>query len=328
MRARIFISHSTKTGRAQTYLKCIERRIKADPRFELLLDVEGLKPGDDWRHKIFKWMDEADGAVIVISKEALQSNFVPIELSILSFRHCRDVHFALIVVMMPDVDAKDLEQGVIGEINLKTIQHVRGKNPEDSAINVVTSLAQILDCGRWRLQTPLEMVEDEVARCLRDAEITEADLEAVGISLPVTKWVLFRRPTDRDLYPAFARVLLKANCRASCQIIKDLARRRSRKIDSLRDLLPRLAPFWVNEVDARPIAEAALAERERRLFGISVDNTATTRLFIARSCLRPWNNLCYLTCQLPPPDREDAIASSPYPGKAGSRLTSGWTPPF
>ena len=74
---KIFISHSTKTEEAQEFLDAVKNVLDQD--FDLRLDQISLEGGDDWRAQIYRWMYEAHGAVLLLTKEALQSKFVQME---------------------------------------------------------------------------------------------------------------------------------------------------------------------------------------------------------------------------------------------------------
>ena|ERR1044072_1274569 len=94
---KIFISHSTKTQEAEAFLQAVTKALEAD--FDVRLDKIGLQGGDDWRAKLYQWMDEVHGAVLLLTPEALTSEFVQLEASVLSWRRFRQPKFVLLPVL-------------------------------------------------------------------------------------------------------------------------------------------------------------------------------------------------------------------------------------
>ena len=78
---KIFISHSTKTAEARVFLDVLKQALTS--HFKVLLDEEELEAGDDWREKIYEWIDDAHGAILLLTPEALKSKSVQIEASVL-----------------------------------------------------------------------------------------------------------------------------------------------------------------------------------------------------------------------------------------------------
>ena len=109
-RARIFISHSCKdveiaddvpfededrpAQAAAQYARHIRdevERLLGDD-FEVLLDRKLLDPGDRWSIKLKRWLGECDGAVLLLSEDAIESKWVLQEATILTWRrHLRRI---------------------------------------------------------------------------------------------------------------------------------------------------------------------------------------------------------------------------------------------
>src|SRR4051794_14132255 len=140
---RIFVSHSTRPDEpeAARYLDAIAEAIQRQNHiFELKIDRLCLAPGVDWRDELYNWMDQADGAVAIIGRNSLKSNFVSIELSFLSIRASLEKEFPLIPVLLPGVEPQHVTVGVSGELDLKRLQFVAEATADAAAETVVTRL--------------------------------------------------------------------------------------------------------------------------------------------------------------------------------------------
>jgi hypothetical protein len=139
-----------------------------------------LEPGDDWRHELYTWMDQADGAVVVIGRNALESNFVPIELSFLSIRAELDKTFPLIPVLLPGISRDNAKTGFAGALDLKRLQFVPEATAEAAAARVVERLVELFEnaplcLSRWQNDL-IRKIGDE----LKALDLDQAVLEQVG----------------------------------------------------------------------------------------------------------------------------------------------------
>ena len=67
----LFISHSAYGDpSAQRTLARLQQALKVD--FEILLDRDRLKGGDDWRNYLHTWMGHCDGAILLLSRKGPQ----------------------------------------------------------------------------------------------------------------------------------------------------------------------------------------------------------------------------------------------------------------
>jgi hypothetical protein len=138
---KIFISHSTKTEEAEVFLNAVRDALSAD--FDVRLDRTGLQGGDDWRGKLYRWMDEAHGAVLLLTSEALKSNFVQLEASVLVWRRFRQPSFVLVPVLVGEVDVADISKGIFGEMELSRIQAVNLDDPGSTALELLRCLREL-----------------------------------------------------------------------------------------------------------------------------------------------------------------------------------------
>jgi hypothetical protein len=298
-RIKIFISHSTKTNESQVFLDAVKRALEDD--FEVCLDQIGLHGGDDWRAKICQWMDEVHGAVLMLTPEALESEFVQFEASVLSWRRLRQPKFVLIPVLV-GVNVDALERGIFGKLALERIQAVSLDFPEALGREIHRCLLKLK--GKEERLTAREQLVLRASKCLRMGGLTGDDLLQVGLSelgWPEADWSSV--PEDYR-YENFASRLLDADIATICTAVRHLVRRGLRGAAELLDVL---APFWVAEKDAKPIAWLALSDDSERVVSLNGLYSRTAEAYITRSCGRPIKPE-FPIYHLVPPSDEDELA--------------------
>lgn len=178
----------------------------------VLVDNDGLIPGDDWNRELNLWLAECQAAVILVTKRALErSDWVAKEAAILGWRKALDPDFNLIPVTIEgDSLASDLSQGFFGSLDMGRIQCLHANR---SAADIVTGISQRLgkreDVPAKHAKTPLDLLQGGIAKLLADsatADSIAAALEALGC--PATN----DRVSNRDRYAELlARRLLQTS---------------------------------------------------------------------------------------------------------------------
>jgi hypothetical protein len=86
-RPSVFLSHSSAGNPAVAYVRNrLYRSFVKRTKLEVLLDVELLRAGDVWRPILHRWLGECDSAILLLSEEALASEWVRTEATILTWR--------------------------------------------------------------------------------------------------------------------------------------------------------------------------------------------------------------------------------------------------
>ncbi|MCB1743275.1 MAG: toll/interleukin-1 receptor domain-containing protein [Gammaproteobacteria bacterium] len=128
---KIFISHSTKTEPNLRLLgelvDAIADRVieHAGDRLSLrtVYDRADLVAGDAWYERISQWMAECHVAVILFSEAALfDSDWVRREAAVLTWRRELQKEFVLLPVLLGEVRAEALEQGIYGVMRVAANQ--------------------------------------------------------------------------------------------------------------------------------------------------------------------------------------------------------------
>jgi len=114
MNPGVFISHKVKDTSSDAFLDELLQRL-ADLNCHRWIDRE-IAAGAGWRHEIKTWMSVCSCAVILISKEALASDWMFEEASVSSWRQELDRTFKLFPVVLDGLTDKD-----VGDSRLKVV---------------------------------------------------------------------------------------------------------------------------------------------------------------------------------------------------------------
>src|SRR5262245_18126214 len=108
---RIFISHSAEEDHTRKLLGVLYTGLR-NAGFDVLLDKQRRKPGDQWRDELNRWLWQCHGAVILFSEAAMTLQWVLKEATNLTWR--RDVSrqftndsFDVLPVLLPPVKVAD-----------------------------------------------------------------------------------------------------------------------------------------------------------------------------------------------------------------------------
>lgn len=157
----------------------------------ILVDRDGLIPGDDWNRELNLWLAECQAAVILVSRRALErSDWVAKEAAILGWRKSLDPSFTLIPVTIEgESKASDMAQGFFGALDMGRLQAVHSERNADAIVAAVArrfTHDQTLE--QSRRETPLDLLRDAVAHTLTNSQspnILDAALEALDAHHPL-----------------------------------------------------------------------------------------------------------------------------------------------
>lgn len=281
---RIFISHSTHDKDHRDALRKVAELLGARG-FEVLLDWQRLRGGDDWHEEIFHMLNLADSAFIFFTRDALKSDWVKTEAGILSWRATlsRGKQFRLIPVLFGGVTPSELTSKEFAPARAAALQ---GISSDDPAV-IADRLAEQFDKLK-RSETPLEQLERQLARLI--SEVGEADVKqaARAIGVDTDRW-----PFDEDFHRLLAGEMLRRGLWGAFPALRDNLDRFLKAEDRDR-LIESLKPAWVNLSTAGLIPDIARPEG-RRAFAVnggtaSVNADFTSVSFICRAFCRTPDN--------------------------------------
>jgi hypothetical protein len=114
-RKKVFISHSAS---GDDFAARVRDKLSAElelRNYHVLVDVQGLRAGQDWNPQLYQWLDECQAAVILLSAGALTSTWVRRETNILLWRRARNPAFTVIPALL-GVRAGDVARAGFSEL--------------------------------------------------------------------------------------------------------------------------------------------------------------------------------------------------------------------
>ena len=189
---KLFISHSSRLddvahpySRDDHNWRLLEDTCKAigdyyGDRVEVLVDRDGLIPGEDWNHHLNLWLAECHVAIILFSERAItKSDWVAKEAAILSWRAEIDPGFIVIPVLLDgQAGPEDLQRDFAGVLQIGRSQCIRdAANATDIVAGVRAQLGDREQLADRHPPTPLEQLQGGIAKLLGD-NTTPASLQA------------------------------------------------------------------------------------------------------------------------------------------------------
>ncbi|GAA0961270.1 toll/interleukin-1 receptor domain-containing protein [Virgisporangium aurantiacum] len=191
---RVFISHSSHDPFAHEVRNavCLQLREK---NYQVLVDKDELRPGQDWRSVLTHWLADCHAAVLLLTRDALQSTWVRREITILMWRRALGSPVAVIPVLVGDLQPSDVAAAGFSE--LRQLQFARlvptgFGDPEALADDITQRLARLpprqaetTQMRRWadRVSFFLTLVgdQDKLGECARELGVAEEDVRLVKL---------------------------------------------------------------------------------------------------------------------------------------------------
>jgi len=307
---KLFISHSSRLDdvehkyTSQDHNWCLLEetckaiRRKYGDRAEVLVDKDGLVPGDDWNHRLNLWLAECHVAIILFSRRAIEkSDWVTKEAAILSWRAELDKSFTLIpVTLKGESTPEDLAREFLGTLRINDSQCIRdAQSADDVLAGIVRKLGEPETLAGDYPQTPLEVLRGGITELLTDKATEDSllsALDAVGCNKPTPL------PSSKKGYAdLLARHLLLPSSRAvrSCfrtfeDALSQLTPEPDR--DRARELFKYIRSLWVEPAD---VCRLRLAKQEGfpltltgQLVSWSDDELRTSCYTLERFIERAW----------------------------------------
>lgn len=305
-RTRIFISHSCKDVEIADDVPFED---EADPRkqrlkyarhirdeverllgddFEVLLDRKLLDPGDRWPIKLLRWLGDCDGAVLLLSEDAIESKWVLQEATVLTWRRHLRPDFRLIPVRLGALTDEALAAAGFGPLQISDIQAARVEGTVGFSRAEADELAariagRFKDLSHQGEDDEMRQWIAEVTRILEPLgdEILSLTREPLGIA--EDDWAHFE-DRGRTVAHYLLRAELPRTSKALERIVTVLAARNAEAFTRLAD---KLLPMWVD-----PAAAAALAvlpNGEWHAYALNTDDPEVADDYLRRAwCCPPW----------------------------------------
>jgi hypothetical protein len=269
---QVFISHSSHLPGARNARLKLERMLQA-AGFGVLVDHRELKVGDEWRRKVFNMAFECHAAVVVLSKAALTSPYVFLEIAWLTARRYLGHEFVVVPVLLPPVKRTHLEQGPLRSMQLKELQQ---GNMSDKLLKQVIYL--LTPMKAVLAPSPIELLLKRIALWLPERQDRIDDIATqLNIGIQGLSPELARR--------RIARELLDCDLASLPKTFDALAPNLSDRTAAER-LLAVLACSWVDPEAIAPIPAVMRRPCEERAVALNCNEDLTAKAYLQRARAR------------------------------------------
>jgi TIR domain len=317
MAAKVFISHSCKdkekkppagltkeaaAARAKRLEVCrnlreeLYKKLKADKRFEVFLDVRGLKAGDVWREGLHTALRTCAAGVVLLTPESLESQWVLKEATILSWRAFVKTPPVVLIVFVLDVSPEDIDRRGFGALDLDAIQWIDVANPTQAGIKKAVSAA--VAALKSRIDKPLSEAKPQPTPEIWIGELAKRLSGIIGPErTPLENGYLRGMceeleipPEDRDRFDQDPLVHIASHVLVADddQVLRFLDYAGAPDDAQRKTLKESLAGLWV---DATPASR--LRAGNKPVIAIDATEVATVREYLIRAfCTKvPWRRV-------------------------------------
>jgi hypothetical protein len=273
--AQIFVSHSAKDPFAESVRDKLVAKLR-EMGLTPLVDKE-IRPGDQWRARLDYWIGCCHGAVLLFSRDAVDSDWVRKEATILTWRKALHPHLRLIPVLLGNVSPEELRQGYLKTIEVSEIEWIKaGTQTVDALVEKIAE--QFLELSADQDNPGLRDWVEQVADCLKDLRQSTLNRAAELLQIEVGDW--------------------QGLCKFSVSLAHHLLHRRLDEVEEavgelLKGLRPGspssatlcrlLEPLWVREEAARHILPATRCAESERLLAINTQSPDTGTCYVRRA---------------------------------------------
>jgi tetratricopeptide (TPR) repeat protein len=106
---KIFVSFTRSGASANALLEAGLRGIRGVPGVEPIYDAQNFSHGQDYRSQIFKLIDQSHGGILLLSPEALESEWVEREASSIDARNLLNPNQFLVVPILVGIKVEDIK---------------------------------------------------------------------------------------------------------------------------------------------------------------------------------------------------------------------------
>lgn len=251
-RPRLFLSHSSKDA---TLTDAVGAALAAagdgHPGYEVLVDRECLKPGEEWPIQLHAMMAYAQAGLILLTPAALaRPDWVRKETYILTWRRSLDPSFKVFYVLL-GVESAALEAQGFGPAHLTLLQRVpAGDAP------AIASVVHQHGPRAVGASTPFEELALKLANILQGVKPGLITQLAVRLHAPPLPWW----PGDRNApVEGLAARMLGGHFGDYAKLVELINELKSLSLpaEALKNVLRWLAPHWLDPVISGQLAAVA-----------------------------------------------------------------------
>ncbi|MDX8028684.1 toll/interleukin-1 receptor domain-containing protein [Lentzea sp. BCCO 10_0856] len=270
-RPTVFLSHSTKGDPGALVMRHqLESELTARG-WQVLVDEDGLRGGEDWRGVLYHWIADCDAAVVLMSDRALASDWVRREINLLLWRRALGSPLTIVPAMLSptrDTGAPELR-------DLRELQFVSNDATPKSFAGAIAGRLPDLSAPVTDTTDRMRHWLIDVVSCLRDVTEHEPLRAAVeALDAHQDDWDF---PSVREAQRFLAHWLLGPMHSARIHTaMEHIARPVSGKLGQLVGLV---MPAWVDGEAAR----ALLPEQHRTCAVLNARYPETAKQYVRRA---------------------------------------------
>jgi hypothetical protein len=284
LKPHVFISHRAGNPFSGAALLLVTLTDKlAGAGFDVFADRTRLQPGHEWPQGLNEQMARADAAVLLLSREALESQWVQREVTVLFWRREHEEKFILVPVLIEGVELKDVSERLTS-VNLQDLPAIRAEgSPEQMANQIVEVLAPQL---ALRQPSYYDRLVKLVADCLHGVpeHLLREIAEAPSFEIPA--------PEQKFVAQKFvARRLVRGSLEQLPKLLQPLERYLDQA--TVQRLIELVAPTWVNPEAAAAVRRVTKRPPGQRLLCVNCKQEFTGKLYVSRASETwpPWRSV-------------------------------------
>jgi hypothetical protein len=287
----IFISHGAESGVGFAAVSSVKAAL-IDAGFDVFVASEDIRKGEEWRPEIQRMLMRCHGCVILLSKRALEVDWVYQEVGVVMARRADSRgRMPVQALLMDDVRAGEVMKSRLRHTGLPSLQYAF--LTKDSAIPgpVFTQLTALHEEYGYR---PYAALEGRFADAL--TLLTDGTLRIAAKSLAVDA----APHTEQHLPRRIARALVTAGHDRMCDFLGQVGPQLSR--DFRKDAID-VSTAWTS-IPEEAAAQVLAVSRSASRCGaaLPVKKTLTAKLYIRRACLTPGVWCTYVIAPMEPGD--------------------------
>jgi hypothetical protein len=212
--------------------------------YDVLVDVDELRPGGHWRADLHAWLGICDGAVVLLDQDSVRSDWVRKEATILTWRAQLGSSLTLVPVYLPGFDPRELREAGLDPLRLDDFQAVKADGELSPAALAEFVTEQFAELPLDTVPTPMRRWTREVADMFERVRGPYLGWAAEALGVTDAELAQF---SDRHLF--LAHHLMHAELRPAIACVKAL--RSGLHPHELRRLVELVTPIWVSHEAAQ-----------------------------------------------------------------------------
>lgn len=303
--SKVFISHSTRDDPYATEVRRLVVEGLRGQGYDVLVDADGLRPGERWSPRLYEWLLECRAAVVLVNRAALTSFWVHREVDILMWRQHFNRSFLVLPAPIGGVTPEEMTDSGFGDLmSLQLVQRpATGDGPPDeseAAAAIVRAFPPLP--AQLDEDDPVQRWTEDISAQLSQVR-TMSRLARMGRALGMSAHHL-DGATVTDVSCGFiaAQMLHTHDAARLRNAVGEVARHMDRA--ALDQLVQLVLPVWIDAASARHVLPQG-DDTGARTVVLSVRSPVTGEYYLGRAFCMDHSRYWPIVVSAPPPGEED-----------------------